>query len=186
MASIIGLTGFAGAGKDAVGALLRMRNYQRIAFGDGVKEEVLECITSRTYYLDPDMPKALWLALHPDAERPLTAEEVFAKPTSPEMRKVLQLWGTEFRRSQDPMYWIKRALAKRTNLGKWVFTDVRFPGEAQAIKYIGGEIWRIDRPGLSSDGHASENGVTFIHPDRVIFNNLGLWELAGQVAVWAS
>lgn len=35
-------------------------------------------------------------------------------------------------------------------------TDLRYPNEAQRVRDLGGEVWEIIRPGLSSDGHASE------------------------------
>lgn len=178
---IIGLCGYATAGKDAVAAIMRMASYQRIAFADGVKEEVHAFLSEHKSSWPMDMPGDLQHYLSQ-----VEASDVFSKPTTGDMRKVLQLWGTEYRRAQDPDYWIKRALAKRKNMGRYVFTDVRFPEEVAAIRYLGGEIWRVDRPGLGSDGHVSEDNVASIVPDRILENNLGLWELAGKVAAWVS
>jgi hypothetical protein len=43
MAKIIGLCGYAGSGKDALGAILvRKHGFQRIAFADAVKEQAIE------------------------------------------------------------------------------------------------------------------------------------------------
>jgi hypothetical protein len=35
-------------------------------------------------------------------------------------------------------------------------TDLRYPNEAQRVLDLGGEVWEVVRPGLVSDGHASE------------------------------
>lgn len=35
-------------------------------------------------------------------------------------------------------------------------TDLRYENEAQRIKDLGGVVWEVIRPGLESDGHASE------------------------------
>ena len=43
-------------------------------------------------------------------------------------------------------------------------TDCRYPNEAERILKLGGEVWEILRPGLESDGHASETPL----PDHLI------------------
>lgn len=65
--------------------------------------------------------------------------------------KLLQWWGTEFRRAQDPDYWVKKAMSSipvGTNLA--LFTDVRFKNEAAAIKNASGytvEVVRLEQDG---------------------------------------
>jgi hypothetical protein len=69
-----------------------------------------------------------------------------------------------------------------------VIPDVRWPAgnEGKAILAAGGQLWRIDRPGLSGVGtsHASENQPA---PDevfaRIIGNDGSLEELAASVRV---
>lgn len=67
---------------------------------------------------------------------------------TPSIRKLLQLWGTEIRRTQDPEYWTKKALTQviySLSQGKSVYlTDVRFPNEVAAIQAIGGKVVRLD------------------------------------------
>lgn len=45
-----------------------------------------------------------------------------------------------------------------------IITDVRFPNEAERIRSIGGVIWRINRPGLPEEKHASETPL----PDHLV------------------
>lgn len=175
---LVGLCGFAGAGKDAIAALLGMRGFERVAFGDGVREEVAEWWDKGS---SEDKPTALYEALDFVGGR----SEIYAKPTSPNMRKVLQLWGTEFRRAQDSEYWIKKTEKKIVDLLYFgvsvVVTDMRFPNEVALIQRLGGMLWRVDRPGLKSDGHVSEENVKTIVPDLVLTNDGTLLELAGTL-----
>ena len=63
------------------------------------------------------------------------------------IRKALQYLGTEVRRAQDPNYWITQAQQEAVQelaRGKaFVFTDVRFPDEAEGLKEIGAKIFRL-------------------------------------------
>jgi hypothetical protein len=69
------------------------------------------------------------------------------KPYTAGQRWLLQQWGTEFRRSQDPQYWVKYGLdyiTERYQDGDiWCVTDVRFANEAEAIQDAGGVVVRV-------------------------------------------
>jgi hypothetical protein len=57
--------------------------------------------------------------------------------------------GTEVGRNIiDPQLWIEMALGDVEIGDKIVVTDVRFPDEAQEIKCMFGEAWRINRRGI--------------------------------------
>lgn len=52
----------------------------------------------------------------------------------------------EFCRYHDPEYWLKRGLGKCADASKtYVFDDVRYKNEADAIKAQGGKIIRVNR-----------------------------------------
>lgn len=122
MSKLIGLTGKAGSGKDFVFATMQnlWPRTRRIAFADGVREEV---------------------------EDILKTDVVWDKPYAPEVRALLQWWGTDLRRAQDPNYWVAYAEPKiRRTLAAQrltVVTDVRFANEAQAIRDLGGIIVEV-------------------------------------------
>ena len=172
---IIGLTGHMGVGKDAAAALLSMVGYKRVSFADQVREEVAWAITSR------DIPKrvtGIQNLLRDISEAGV--DEVWAKPTSERMRRILQAWGTELRRTEDSDYWVKRAMGQINTKDTFVFTDVRFRNEVESIRSAGGVIWKIDRPVILGGipNHISEATIKSITPDRVISNTGTLLDLA--------
>lgn len=80
-------------------------------------------------------------------------------------RPMLQWWGTEFRRKYqgNDNYWVEK-LAKRIEKSEhksavYLVTDVRFPNEFEWVKSKGGKLIKIERPGTSTDNHASETAL---------------------------
>ena len=158
---IIGVTGYARHGKDTVAAVLaRELGYTRVALADRMKELMLR--------LDPFIG-------NPEQDRLSDSIEhggwEYAK-TDPEVRRLLQVFGTEVGREglgQD--VWIE-ALAKSTkgfygNERKIVIPDIRFSNEAAFIRRMHGEVWGVSRPdfdnGLGVNGtHASERDIPLL------------------------
>jgi hypothetical protein len=62
-------------------------------------------------------------------------------------------------------------------------TDVRYENEAQRIVDLGGVVWEVTRPGLESDGHASEQPLPRDLIDYQIRNVGDLAYLKTQVAL---
>ncbi len=61
-------------------------------------------------------------------------------------------------------------------------TDVRYPNEAERIHSWGGEIWKIERPGLESDGHATEQPLPRHLVDLTIPNHGTIDDLRLEIA----
>lgn len=61
-------------------------------------------------------------------------------------------------------------------------TDLRYPNEAERVRNLGGVIWRVNRPGLTSDGHASEIPLDDDLVDYEILNDGDLETLKQRVA----
>ena len=102
-------------------------------------------------------------------------------------RRILQWWGTEYRRAQDPDYWTKAWERKVTELdldGTDVLVDdVRFMNELNVIRGVGGQIIRIIRPGFDgANDHASENALDdFSGWDGSILNDGTLEQFRAKV-----
>lgn len=183
---IIGLTGRAGSGKDATASiLLRHRAGARYAFADPLRLEVADAfgvgIDLLTDRHDKDRPsEALRLSRCRDVEfiaavhaRGLAPRD--DRPCSP--RQVLQWWGTEYRRSQSPGYWLhaatrRMAAAREAGVPLMVITDVRFPNEASWVRRQRGELWRIRRRHVPSvHAHTSESALDGYPVDVSIAND---------------
>ena len=175
---IIGLAGHMGSGKDLVGKMLSNHGYRRIAFGDALRQEVEAAIASGT--LPPELPYGIRVLLGG-----ITTEEVWGKPTSDRCRKLLQWWGTEYRRAQDPDYWINKVRDTMRSIGgKWAVTDVRFPNEANMIAGEGGETWLIRRS-VQRNGipaHISER-IDLLSCERVLDNESTIDALRATVDI---
>lgn len=167
---IIGLSGYARSGKDTVAELLCL-NYQfkRISFALPIRDAI--------YTLNPYLD-----------EKIRVSDEVedygwdVAK-SNPEMRRLLQVFGTEVGRNLfGENFWIDQAFKRADGYERVVFSDVRFPNEAHAIEQKGGEVWRINRHNHSAvNSHASEHAMDNYLFKHVIYNDGTLDELANQV-----
>ncbi len=97
--------------------------------------------------------------------------------TAMTVRRILQWWGTEYRRAQDPDYWTKAwgRKVEGLDLAKMhvLVDDVRFINELQVIKEHGGLVVKIERPGFEgANNHASETSLDDYHAwDGVLVND---------------
>jgi hypothetical protein len=170
--TIIGICGAAGSGKDAAAAvLIARRGFIKRSFAQALREEVRRAMIDREYCnaIWERMPPTLQVAFsccHSDGDL-----DPWAKPTSPGMRVVLQHWGTEFRRAQDPDYWVKADAMAIPPQGCFVYTDVRFPNEEKHIRSLGGRLYRVERAGVTGNGHISESYWPHFVVDGVIRND---------------
>lgn len=161
---IIGLLGFAGSGKSEVAKFLWSEyGFKRINFKDSLVKEmkqrlplVLELIAQKEY-ASVDAPlssKIKWLFVD--------------KP--PLMRALLQNYGTELRRRDNPDYWVEQWTYSLSSAGrKVVADDVRFTNEADAVLIQGGILVKVEKAGLEpKSGHTSETEHLKIKPDFVV------------------
>ena len=107
--------------------------------------------------------------------------------TAVTVRRILQWWGTEYRRAEDPDYWTKAWSRKveQFDLEKVhvLVDDVRFMNELNAIKGHGGLIVKIERPGFDgANNHASETSLDDYDAwDHVVVNDGTLDEFKTMV-----
>jgi dephospho-CoA kinase len=169
---IIGLTGAAFAGKDTAGFYLsKAHNFAVFAFADPIRDGL----------------KAM-LDLADRDFRPEHKEKIIAwVGKSP--RQLMQLLGSEWGRDLiDPSIWTKhmaQRIALATQAGDdVVITDVRFKTESDLINRMGGEVWRILRPGAETtehSGHRSEREGAEIAADRLLMNSGTVEQMYEQI-----
>ena len=163
---IIGLTGFAQSGKDTLANMLvKDHGFKRVAFADKMKD-ILLILNPYVRYVN-DHGAVHFLRVKEAVD--LWGWENAKKFT--EVREMLQRLGTEGGReliSED--VWI-RAAFKGISITdtRVVFTDVRFPNEAEEIQKVGGKIIRIVRGNSPINSHTSETAYT--NQDYTIVNN---------------
>jgi len=195
---IIGLCGLASVGKDTVGDLLVTHaGFRSTAFANALRMEVADAFhvepivfTRRELKEQPMSELALSrctdkgyvgaaLAHLAVIEPNMPANVQLTKPRTP--RQTMQLWGTEYRRAENPHYWARQVrdhifyLMRQQLERNFVITDVRFANEVDTIRSMGGYIWQIKRPGITAattveGAHHSANDGSEFEPDAVINN----------------
>jgi hypothetical protein len=194
VALVIGFTAALGAGKDVAGQhLVSKHGFTRVAFADPLKQEVMR-ILPRTCR---EMIKKILASRHGGIHTLQFSDEQLDEAVRREIyifkhepfRALLQEWGTDFRRTEDPEYWIKkwRAAVARVHAGEGpvVATDCRFPNEAQSVKALGGYVVRIERPGHQTDKtHISETAMAEWPADYTLVNDGTLDDLHQTLDRW--
>lgn len=151
---IIGLSGYAGAGKDSVAKILvEQHGFIRIGFADALREhlEILDPVVWST-----DLGKLVHLTEVLDI---ITWDA--AKRTYSELRRLMQVYGTEVvRQKVGENYWVNQVIdAVEVNLEQdWVIPDVRFANEAMMLSALGAKHYVVLRDGYGPiSDHASDS-----------------------------
>lgn len=170
---LIGLTGYAGTGKDTVRSILEQdHGFYGMAFADPLRAMLGALLQAAG--LDE-----IWMT-----ERDLKEEPVDCLDVS--YRHMAQTLGTEWGRNLQPDFWLRIAGAHIVNKRRqgerlFVISDVRFVNEAEWVREAGGQVWRIHRPqALPVRPHPSESEIDHIEPDLVLDNSNGV------DALWAA
>ena len=106
---------------------------------------------------------------------------------------LLQFWGTEFRRAQNPNYWVDQLfLSIPANTDIALISDVRFQNEADAITSRGGynvRVFRLNKNGTNyqstdrSPSHASETTLDTYNWQFNLTNHEGHQALLEEQAI---
>jgi hypothetical protein len=161
---IIGLTGYAQSGKDTVAKILvEHHGFIRIAFADRIRDLLFESnpmfdsIAGEPKFLKDYVTRYGW-------------EEA---KKNPQIRRILQTTGVGARKVFGEDFWIEQGIRQIDDVNNYVFTDVRFINEAEAIKsYEDSQIWRIKRLGIDAvNAHVSETQMDGYPVDQIFANN---------------
>lgn len=160
---IIALTGFIGAGKTEVAKILvRDYGYERVRFAGPLKAmlRALGCTEAEVDGDQKEVPSDLLCGITP--------------------RTAMQTLGTEWGRNCiHPGLWVNAWKHSIAGKAKVVVDDCRFPNEAEAVRELGGAIWRVERPGVGASEHASESQQ--LPMDTLLYNEGDLDILATKV-----
>lgn len=182
---IIGLVGNKGVGKDTVADYLVIHNYQKFAFAGILKE-------------------ATKILFNWSDEKVINNKELLDENWNVTPREILQLLGTECLRdiispkinttitfngnTKSFSFHVKRLFLDIKELIKLnqniVISDIRFQDEIDFVKFIGGNIIKIDRKIEKNkfSQHKSENYVDKLKGiDSIIDNNSTLKKLYDNI-----
>jgi hypothetical protein len=162
--TVVGIAGYARSGKDTIADyLVENEGYTKISFSTPMKEAM--------YRLNPR------ITINENVNQPLRiGVDIYGweglKERSPDIRGLLQRFGTEVGREMfDEDFWVDYALNSIPDGGKAVIADVRYPNEANAIRALGGKVFRVERDGVGpANSHASENALDGYEFDGTIYN----------------
>lgn len=175
--NVIGLGGRLTAGKDVVADYL-VKKYGY------TKQGMSDVLAAAVYELDPIVQgtggdETDWRYREAIDEYGYTkAKELF-----PEVRRLLQVFGTEVGRNMfGENFWVDRAEDRIHAVdGPVVLTGIRYPNELDLIHRLGISWW-IDRPGTGGDSHTSETSVSGVNFDRMVSNNGTIEQLHALVS----
>lgn len=166
---IIAFTGPMKSGKTEACKYLETKGFVKVGFKDSLVEEIKE-----------GFPDLLFLLANKNG---CTIDELFVKKP-PEMRFLLQNYGTEVRRNMDGLdYWVNKWNEKIGVIGDYCTDDCRFLNEAVAVKKRGGLIVQIKRENTQTSTHQSETEMKQITPDYYVDNNGTIEDLHKNIDV---
>jgi hypothetical protein len=207
---LIGINGFMGSGKDTTYGFIAKhhRGALRVAFADKLKsiaalaigfdpeidtQGLVDLMNECKESWDFEVTKRL---------ATMPGEQACMEVTHFTGRQYLQWLGANARVVFGDTFWIDQVLPQPYEVWKdhrksidndrvlrerypdtdlVVVTDVRYPNEAERVQQLGGRVWEVVRPGLTSDGHSSEIPLPRELVDTVIQNDGSLAELSATV-----
>jgi hypothetical protein len=157
---IIGVSGYAQSGKDEIAKVAFEYGFERAAFADTLREALVA--------LNPLLGIGVRVK---DLVMLMGWEQ--AKRTSAELRMLLQRMGTEAGREIfGENIWVNKTLGGLDPSKNYIITDVRYQNEADAIRDLDGQVWRVKRPGTGPvNKHKSEVDLDDYNFDFTIKND---------------
>lgn len=172
--SIIGLAGYARAGKDSVGEIIhRLYGHNVLSFSDILRE----FLYAQDLYI-PNRGHAIRLNEVVDHYGWEKAREEY-----PYIRTLQQTTGEEAGRGVlHTQVWVTAWHHRVVAGGLWVNPSVRYPNEVDLIQNAGGVVLRVQRPGVGPvNDHISDRALEGRELDGLIINDGSLVDLEGEV-----
>ena len=167
--SLIGLGGYAYAGKDSIANVLEEMGWFRTYMSAPLEQALL---TLNPYIINEKFQIVRYAELH-------AAVGYDESKKNPEVRRLLQTLATEVVRNMfGDDVWIDLAFASLPPDADVVITGIRYPNELEAIRHSGGKAYWVDRPGFGPvNDHSSDNTLGPDDFDGIIPNHGTLEDL---------
>jgi len=171
---VIGITGYATAGKDSIAHHLKDKHgYTHKAFADTLRNLTADVNPIIGTRLQNDQ---IVVIRYNDALKEHGYTE--AKQIYPEIRNVLVGLGNGARNHIQPNVWLDAVLPPQYHTlptsQRLVVSDVRYPNEAIRIREIGGVLIYVERPGVQPANEHEREHIPKMKPDYTILNNSSL------------
>ena len=174
--TLIGITGYAQAGKDTLADFLVARfGFVKLSFADGVREmaeEINPIVFDHQGGVYERYNEAVFIHGYEGAKNNTT------------LRDVLVGIGRGARNVLGENVWIdrveKRMVEDRYNRN-FVISDVRYPNEAEMVSNNGGLVWEVIRPGVEAANDEEYCSIADIDPDLVLMNSGSVHDLTGLI-----
>lgn len=177
---IIGVSGYARAGKDTIGDILvEKHGFTKFAFADKLRDVVYEFNPMVGIEGEPYEGGLTEIGVKDVIDR-YGWDGYKETEYGPIIRTYLQRMGTEVGREMiSDTIWVDE-LAKVS--GRIVVTDMRFPNEYDKVKSLGGHVWRVERPNTKpANPHRSEIAIDDKEFDYILHNDAEVNDLARSV-----
>lgn len=200
---IIGVDGYAGAGKDTVADVFVKVGFKKISFADALRESVVHATGfSLNTFIDRDLKDKLFDEKYILSSTVLTkfcdylgysekSQEVIDEFTGTEIespRHLLIVLGTEVGRAKlNQSIWLDKYDEKRQGHKHVVTPDCRFDNEREHIRSMNGQVFYVYRDGVGpANDHISENGKWPIDKYDVTIHNKDMRTLQAELGLWWS
>jgi hypothetical protein len=183
--NLIGISGKLRSGKDTVADyLVQKYGWVKLGMSDPLNDALIKLDPLILVPDDSVVPRGYWRyqEIVTILEKHFPGDSYTQAKTIPEVRRLLQMLGTEIGRNMfGENVWVDLAADKIQRLrheGKDVIiTGIRFPNESLLIERLGGIRVLVERPGLANtdfSSHASEVSLDHDAVDLVIHNSSDL------------
>lgn len=163
MTVFIGISGKICSGKDTVaseiaslvrekGKTVHVTSYAKL-----LKEEVNEIINYTKHLGDSRETTSKILSFHfkvslEEASKALelvikaskVSSNLSAYERTEEIRQLMQFWGTEVRRKENPNYWVEKTISQNFHEDFVIVTDCRYSNELEAVLEKDGYVLRLE------------------------------------------
>lgn len=173
---IIGLSGYARSGKDEVASALVELGFVRFAFADALKKIAFDANPLACNEHSGGYSRLATLVQNSNWDGAKLQADV---------REYLQRLGVACREHLGEDVWIRPLYDLMGDIGARadvVVSDMRFMNEANTVRALGGEAWRIARPGVGAvNEHTSETALDEYEFDRYVINDGSVEDLRKKV-----